>query len=85
MTFGDRKLLEIIVGIAGPVIGLVVVVLLPSFWSDYERPEDILFIFRCGATFLLPLLFLWSLYKLLEWQRKGKPPKDSIQRIRLDD
>ncbi len=72
-------------GIAGPVLGLIAIYLIPSLWSDYEEPEDILFVFRCAATFVLPLLLLWSLYKLLEWQREGKPAKESIQRIKLDD
>ena len=85
MTFGDRKLLEIIAGIAGPAIGLVLIYLLPALFTDYEKPEDVLYILRCIATIGVPFLILWSLYKLLEWQRKGKPSKESIQRIRLED
>ena len=85
MTFGDRKLLEIIAGIAGPAIGLVLIYLLPALFTDYEKPEDVLYILRCIATIGVPFLLLWSLYKLLEWQRKGKPSKESIQRIRLED
>jgi len=85
MTFGDRKLIEIIAGIAGPVLGLLLIYLLPALFTDYEKPEDVVYILRCIATIGSPFLILWSLYKLLEWQRRGKPSKETIQRIGLED
>lgn len=80
MSDTPPKVKEFFVAFIIAAIPIIIIAFLRDGFKHIES-HDLL----CLGTILLPLGIMFVLYKVLERQRRNKPPKETIQTIRFDD